>query len=524
MTDPEKSDRYFLLLFSTPIFLLLTYLFWVAYHLRLDYFDAYFSLLNARSIASLNGEGYNMLRPYVFTLLLTPIFILEKFIPAHNFSLIASHFFSVTVFSCFLIIFYKLCEKISGKKTALLAVFLISLNPLLIHYAPFSKEDILGAFFTTAAFYFYLKGSNEAKITNDIKAGLCILGAMATRYHLIIVLPCTLGIYELSRFYSELKFSKLLETPERTEQWFRKMVCLFLIPILLFFITPAVLYASLKLSSFPEGIMKFIHELLLQFKWNIAFQDPNQNYRFIVKSCTWPVIIFALIGVVSDIIKKLRSHALLILWLAVFIYFHGYILTVKEARYLFPLFPPLYYFASFGLVRIVESIQSRFSNYLIRFSLIIAVFALCVYLPVQLGIRECFKFNDPVYTSDFAQKLSHFVKLRSHGSNIYWVGPFYPLHPKEFIFDPDDENTYVYHLFAHVISFYSGEQVTAVARGHISNILSDDRIEIDPAFKRRFNDGDVLIINQELENYETKTMPKDIKPLLIKQINQNRLA
>ncbi len=77
--------------------------------------------------------------------------------------------------------------------------------------------------------------------------------------------------------------------------------------------------------------------------------------------------------------------------------------------------------------------------------------ALIIAFPVRKGIQECVKFNDPVYSLDLAHQASRYAAELAKNNNLFWVGPFYTVHPKDFVFDRENEFAYVYHLHRHVV-------------------------------------------------------------------------
>ena len=65
---------------------------------------------------------------------------------------------------------------------------------LLINNAPQAKEDIPGALFTTAAFYFYLRGRTRERPRDFVLAGALIGAAIGTRYNLLPVPFLVIGV------------------------------------------------------------------------------------------------------------------------------------------------------------------------------------------------------------------------------------------------------------------------------------------------------------------------------------------
>lgn len=145
----------------TLIGILLFYLGWVAVQLQVNPFDAYSIYLNARGIATGNAVPYYWKRAPFLPIILSPIFFIEKHFHISSFGVVASRLLDVIFFALLLWVAYKIFCLYAKKITALLGVFLLATNRLLVHFAPFSKEDIPGALFTAAAFYFYILSSQK---------------------------------------------------------------------------------------------------------------------------------------------------------------------------------------------------------------------------------------------------------------------------------------------------------------------------------------------------------------------------
>ena len=515
-------DRYIL---TALLLLLLSYLTWVAIHLRLDYFDSYHLLLNARKIASLQGDNYNFLRTYLPVILLSPIFALEKIIGT-TFLFSTCHVIAVMVFALFLFIFHKMASVFLGNQLALLSVFLIGLNPLLIHYAPFAKEDILGALWAILAFYFYDLSSSQKNRRFYILSGLSIFAAMATRYQLIPLFFAVIGINECLCLWGKIRTSPKNSVSLKEFGLIEKLVWLFAMPIFLFCAVPTILYALIGRSPLPQATGQFLNEILFLLKQNSEFgsaelESSSQNYRFIAKACTWPVLFCSLVGIVSGLRRNHPKTRLYILWLFIFFLFQTYAITHQEARYLFPIFPPIYLLASLGVGQIHDWVKRGIPAGSGRLLLQITLWLLIFTLPVQKAVSECLKFSDPIYSSDFGGRLSRYIENRSDGSHqVFWVGPFYTLHPKDYVFDLDDEFAYIYHLFTHVINFYSLQKVSPLTYFQKDDEFPDEPNFLSPESVNTIASKDLIVVNPQRSFYKTKNAPLVQEPLLINQVQK----
>jgi hypothetical protein len=137
-----------------------------------------------------------------------------------------------------------------------------------------------------------------------------------------------------------------------------------------------------------------------------------------------------------------------------------------------------------------------------RFLLISVFFVAILILPVGKAIGACLRFTDPVYRVNFEKEVSLYAKTLAGENNIFWVGSVYPLHPKDFIFDLNDTTTFIYSFYAHVVRFYTGKKVQGLH---------------PPEISRTIKDGDAIILNLEPLPFHTSSMPKKLKPLVVKR-------
>ncbi len=494
------------------------YLAWVALHLRLDYFDTYEILLNARRIVS--GEGiYYWKRPFIFPLIMSPIFLIEKFTAWNQFSLVACHLFAVLIFALLLQVFYKLLRLHFDRLTALVGTFLFSLNPLLIHAAPFAKEDVCATFFLTSTFYCYLYAERKSRFRYYVFAGLLSTLTMGTRYNLIPVAPAVIFIHECAAVFSgPLKITSKLD-----QRRLAKAIVLFILPAALFLTLASLFYTTLGLAPFRTSLERFMSDQYLQFLKNVEGVPPSVNYQFLLKAVSWPWLILFVMGLFLTWKSSAAGFLFHITWFIVVFILQTYFIAVKEPRYLFPLFPPFYAVVTLGFLQIIKWLLRKFHSIFAQ-SLGVGTISLALIIyPVRMGIAELSKFRDPVYSSDFAGNVSRYAHAvaGTHDNDIFWVGHYYPTHPKDYVFHPEDNFTYVYHLFKHVVRFYTRKNVYFLDEiQFFTSSAQNTPIFVGPNIRRFAHDGDVLIINTENSPYSAKTLPAKLKPLTVQRVRE----
>ena len=234
---------------------LLAYLVTVALRLRIDYFDAYPSLLNSGAIVGDSGyypgSYYSTQRGIFYPLLLTPLALIGRLSHASGVEFIAVHLVAVLLFGLFLLASYRLFRLFLNRLTTLAGVVLLSWNLLLVGNAPMGKEDIPGALFLTAGFYFYLRGRRHRQPSDFFAAGLLLGAAIGTRYNLLPIPFLVIGAYELLELGAHL----------RDRAWVRadsgllliKGLALFALPALVFLLLPVMVYPAIHRASALES-------------------------------------------------------------------------------------------------------------------------------------------------------------------------------------------------------------------------------------------------------------------------------
>ncbi len=506
-------------LFAALIIPLLGWLFWTAWRLRLEYFDDYTVLTNAHAIAWFRPGEYYWKRFILLPIFLAPLFSLEKVFFVEPFAFVACHLVSVGLYALFIWLFYRLVRLYGSHEQAYMAAGFLAANRLIIHFAPFVKEDISATLLMTAGFYFYIRGQKKKQWRYLFLTSFCWAGAMADRYNFILPILAVAGCLEARAVVRLLRD----KAPAKTilNEVFRRTFFSAVLPAALFFLVPALLYSHLGYVSFCRGPAKLIHEIGLIRRLNLKPEPPAQNIFFIGLSLTWPILAASLAGMALAWRRKRPEAFLFMVWAGLFFLYQTLMIYNKEARYLFPVYPPLYFFATFALTECRKCLTAISSARVRRAALVLGA-GLFFLWPIRNGVAECARFLNPVYTFDYARKLSLAARdLARPAGEIYWVGKMYSLHDRDFIFHPEDEVTYIYHVYNHTVGFYADRLIHGF--GNPNYFASRDpktgqlwvfALELGT----KLHDGDVLIMNLEEKAYETKTLPIQLKPLVMARV------
>ena len=153
---------------------------YVALTIQVEYWDTFEYLNNARRMAGWVEPAYSILRSPFPALLYWPFFLFERWTGAEGFGFRAVHLVSVASVAGLLWCFYRLARFDLPNLPAAVATLLLAINPLILHYGPTSRDDVLATLMTTAAFYAYLAAIRSGRIWIFAATGLLTGAAMAT--------------------------------------------------------------------------------------------------------------------------------------------------------------------------------------------------------------------------------------------------------------------------------------------------------------------------------------------------------
>ncbi len=490
------------------IALLLLFLFGVALCLGLDMYDTYEIFLNSRLIAGDPGGWYFPTRAFMTPLIFSPVFFFARHFAADpaSFALTACHFVSMVLTTATVWAVYRIFRIHLNRIYSVLGAALLVFNPLIIHAAPISKEDIPGALFTTWTFFFYLRYWKTGRLKYGVLTALFVSITMGTRYNVIPLLPIVMAAHELLNPRTKLRLTDFL----------RKATLLTLAPTLLWLLVPSLLYFGLGGAEFFEAPGAFISDLYHASIGAVGSEMgypeyPWENLVFLVRSFSIPVFALALWGMAAAWRRKTPGGLFHGLWLGVFLAFHSFALGHKEARYLFCLFPPLYFFAVLGIMRLVALCKSPAAR--------VAALTVVLGWPAYGAVAECLKFFDPFYRVNFARDVSRYAASLAGSKEIWWLGPFYAMHPREYLFDAEDEVTYLYHVYVHTVRYYTGKPMRGSPMAMQFSAPGGPQQGVFPPPQQgiRIAEGDAVILNPEPNSYVTKSVPETLKPLIVER-------
>ncbi len=500
--------------------LLVSYLVGVAWRMEVNYFDSYSILINARILAHGTNLPYAWIRPPLLPALLIPFFLIENMTGLPEFGYTAAHLFMAGIFAVFVYMAKEFFVLFLERPWPWITAGLLSLNPVLVHQAPFIKEDLLAAFLAAAALFSFLRWKQKGGGVRLCATSSLIAFSLLARYNIAPVLFFLVVVFTLIPRQRPLPWRELWQV----------LVFLIIIPAGIFAGTQVFIYAALDIAPLHRAPAQAWTDLRHFFMTTRTSESPLENFGFLFYSVSWPLCLSALYGAVVALRHKARGAVFCGLWfLAVFLlqtYFFGH----KEARYLMPGLIPLYFFAVLGLKSFMEIMGQKNVRGCFRAVFFIAL----LMIPLNNALRECAKFLDPFYAKPAAENVSLMARqVAGPGKAVYWVGEGYPLVPADYAFLPADDYGYIYHLDTNALMYYLGEKVQgfrgafffpssleAQARPRVSGQSLKRHGIFVRGVKNYVDDGDVLVVNIEPRPYTAATRPKTLDPLYIQKVRR----
>jgi hypothetical protein len=472
---------------------------------------------------------------------------------------------AVVAMALFLYVSFKLFRLHLSRPWALAGVLMLSWNVILISQAPLAKEDIPGALFTTAAFFFYLRARQSGRWLHFLLAGVMLAMVMGTRYQLAPLPFAVIALFEVisliavkARFplavTSRLHLTvpllrvvhpltapslrsalharpRLLSLPSagRIKDWIFVAIqaaCLFILPVALFLLTPVLVYPLIHRATrlgAPSQFVSDLAELYGSVMPGTHAADPaTVNYRYLAESLTWPLLLCAALGLVWSVRSRRTGTFFYLLWIATFFLVQTYFIAHREARYLIADLPPLYFFVARGL-QAVTSLPAvlprlRFAKEL-QGALLVGFLLL---IPAGSAVAAYARFTDPVYSTNYEAQVARYATVLAGSERLTWVGPVYTLHPRNYVFDRADPVTYVYHFYAYQMMFWTHQWVFPLYGYQV--VTEPGSSFVYRGIANVLREGDVVVVNAASEAYATGDIPESIPPLVVEQVHTQVFA
>jgi 4-amino-4-deoxy-L-arabinose transferase-like glycosyltransferase len=407
----------------------------VASRLPVDYWDGYEYLMNARSLAGHHfarlAWGYLGFRPPLVPALIA--LFLGGYAPAGGgTALWGPHLVAASLSVLSLIAFYRLLRQEMSPTVSLIGCAVLVANPLFTHYAPFVLVDMPVMLFVTASASAYLRGRRTGRWLDHALAGVALSAAILSKYSAVSFLG-SLGLYELLRAIVPGRAEAARAGGLGRRLW---RLATDPRPWLVVLVTPPIVYAVHvavhRRLGVAKPVLQHLREVFLfQMGMEAFASDPKLEYLWdFADAFSLPVLAPAALGALVALARRSETDLLCLAWLGVVSTSLTMLVGHKEARYAFPVLPPLVYLIVRGMGGVLRVARRLGGDW--------AVVPACVALallflrPVGLAASELACFHDPAYAEPYLPRLAAWVRARSAPGQPVLVGNdfVYTIYPK----------------------------------------------------------------------------------------------
>lgn len=489
------SERTVLLIAGVVLVALCAYELVVAWGLRIDYYDSYVNLLNARRLIDWSTPNYDEHRSQLLPLLLAPVTALGRGSPLLTLRLV--HLEMVGCYAGMAGCGYLLFRQGLGRRGAAVATVLLASNSLILNFAPVAKETVPEVVLLCAGFLSLLRLHRSPRMRWAVLAGT-LLGAAATnRYQLAPVAPVAVIAHWalLNRApLARRAWATLTPSPYLVAGCIRAFAVVFVaIPCLAF----SVEHTTTIWRS-PLHLARLLLEQLVYAQRVAVHESALTPLGWLPDSVPLPILALAGAGAVIGLRRMDTVATLMVTWFVGYFVFMA-VASHKEAHYFTATLPPLYYLALRGGIdgtRLLLNVSSISSMRRLVPAAVVLVVAASLAEQAGLGFRELARLHDPVYTSDFEAVSSEYAAgLAPPRGRVLWFGQLVPLVPSDHVFDQSDLLTYVYHDSAWTLAFWSDRDVVERVGAVRVTPANGATTLLSLPLGSRVRDGDVVAIS-----------------------------
>ncbi len=490
-------------------------LFWIACRAEVNSYDSYVFMAMAKYFA---GFQYWFppevtTRPPLLPFLMSPIALLHHLGLSNRFVFVLMNLFSFALWVGLILACHNLFKKVLERSFAWLATFLILLNPGMLTYTSESLTDIPAALVMTLIIITYL----HYRKTGDhfIIFWLCLLSALAInlRYNLILA-PLVLWVTEIFILITR----RQAPWPQILRHRFIYLLPLLtgvlhiLTSFLCFYPKYGMSLKNLQMSYMPFFLHTFQNAELAK---ELFIQGKLTYFMFLEDQMTLPLFLLMIFGFFTCLYKRKSVHMifvwLLLIFLPIMILGHNQ----YEYRYLFPILPACYFFSIYGLQNLTADI-SRITKIPVASTILKPLcFGLVLVLPFKAFAVELNSLSGDFYKNPMQRNAAQYsLEISNPHSRIFWIGPFFTMHPAGNNFIPTDPFYKIYHYAPHSVSFFADKKIT--------------QLDYDKFSSPSLNifEGDVVIWNRFRKSLVSFSLlpPKDIPPLIISRVSKTELS
>jgi hypothetical protein len=452
--------------------------------LRVEYWDGYEFLMNARALAGDAAAKYALERaPWLALAQIPAVAITFGGPPASVARLVVPHLMSALLSILTAAIIFRVYRHPFGTVLAAVGTLLFVSTPLFVRYGAHVMSDIPSAGWVTATVALYLSARARPRLATYAWCGLALGCAALTRYQVVGV-GAALAAAELGYGVQERRLD--------LRRWAGLAACAAAAAVLFL-----AVHGVIAVSFYDADVLRYVRDLQVKLTSADAFalshHESWRDYALMAPATiSVPILLLAAIGLVRALLRPGRFEIPFIAWLLLVGASVVLLTAHNEARYVFPALPPLVYFSVRGLewLPMLAGGDRR-----LRRAGTLAGVALVAWA-LACGLRQALLDRDPVFRADVQRRAAELLlRSRAPGGRLLWVGSGHTFHTRAPDRVPGDEFFDTFHYGIAAVQYFIGE------RPQVVGPPADD-----PDAVAGFRDGDAVL--RAADNiFETNEVP-----------------
>jgi 4-amino-4-deoxy-L-arabinose transferase-like glycosyltransferase len=440
------------------------YITYVAATARVEQYDGYVYLNNAKRILDLPPAKFEHYRPPLISLaMLASVRLAAAGPPANIGYFLWPHLAAVVISLLSALAVGLLLRRHSGTTLALVGVTFFVTSRLFIRYGPFVMADLLSAGLVALVLAAYLRtwtDGQQLPAWRDYRfCGLLLGAALLGKQSLGLILPALV----LSEILHAIHFRRW----QSRRLWGLALtigigVLVFLSVELLIF---TWLYGADALEAAAYTAKNDFHPRSVANRLAAStVGDSNWNYATLAwQVFSPPVILAGALGLGLALKQRQARDLPFLAWLAVLGGTITCLLRHTEARYLLPAVPMWLYFVLRAMEAIADVVRRFWSKSRPWRLAVIAAACVSVISLAATSLKQIRLNDDAFYTADSHRRtLRSLLAAREAHGRLRWFGPlatFYPAHRANL---KGDDYFDIFHLGADSLEYFTSEPVVPV--------------------------------------------------------------
>jgi hypothetical protein len=427
----------------------LAYLVHRAIVLRIDYWDSYLYLNNARCMLGDSAARYQLDKPPVLPALYMPAAALTEE-PATVAQYVVPHLFAVVLAVGSMLAVFALFRHRLSLVFALAGVVLCAGNRIFVHYANYCLADVISLGFVAAAYAAWFKAREQREWRWFVLTGVLIALAVGTRYQNALF-PIGIALAEI------VIAIRNRQVPDRR---FLGFGVASLLSLVLWLVFHKLTYDAIGREFSVKSLMGALEYAGAGAQREYEREAAWQYFRMLPGAISPIVIALAIAGLVVGAVQR-QDRDILFFFFLVFVGGPLFRVDHNEIRYLYAAFPALIYFAFRPLELLPRFDWFRRALASTRGNAIVAsVGGIALLVSIVPALDQARRDQDPFFTSDvFRSSSAWLLENRQEGAPLLWYGRPHTLHPSNPMQFDDDEYWNIFHLHAHIIEYFTREHM-----------------------------------------------------------------